>query len=333
MSEAAIAPGATVMWRGDDVPLEVLDAAGCRLLRLDADPAAPGPAADHLGEGGGHPLVRALAAEILGRARGVVPVLGARPVANAALFRLFQSLPENPDGGPHLVQLSHMPSDAARHFNRAAVARLAASCQAQPPALRAAIVRRNAVRRSFAEIEAMRAAHPPRLSGADALELGGHYGTAAETDIERDLRARAGSGQLAGVRVLLIGSMQTAAFYRALEQHGFHVAGEAVEFGLPSAPSHVSETGDPLDALAAAYGAPVLCVRDWKNAVLSRAAGLGAQAVIFALPAYDHATAWIVPVLRAALSAAGVRGLVAPADCFRDPQGAADAILAEWRAS
>ncbi len=334
MGEPMVVPGASVLWRGDDVPLEVLDAAGCDLARLDADPALPGHAADRYCEGGGHPLIRALAAEMMARgAAGAVPVIGATPVLQTSLFRFFQSLPENICGRPIFVQLSHLPTDAARAFNRAAVASFAESCRAPPAALVGAIIRRNRLRQSLAKIDAMCAEHPPRLSGSDALELGHAYGSAAETDIESDLAARSNARAPIGVRVLIIGGLHVPAFYRALEDRGFQIVGEQVEFGVPSAPRHVNEREHPIDALAAAYGAPMPSVQAWKEAVQSRAAALGVQAVIFALPAYDHPTAWIVPILQAALTSQAVRTLVAPTDCFRDPHSAAASIASDWSAS
>ena len=226
------------------------------------------------------------------------------------------------------MQLSHLPTDAARAFNRAAVARFAESCRVPPAALVGAIIRRNRLRQSLAKIDAMCAEHPPRLSGSDALELGHAYGSAAETDIESDLAARSNARAPIGVRVLIIGGLHVPAFYRALEDRGFQIVGEQVEFGVPSAPRHVSEREHPIDALAAALRppAPMPSVQAWKEAVQSRAAALGVQAVIFALPAYNHPTAWIVPILQEALAAQTVRTLVAPTDCFRDPHSAAASI-------
>ena len=334
MNKREPTPRTKILWRGEDVPLEVLDAAGCTLGRLDADPAAPGQAGDRFCEGGGHPLIRALAAEMMAQgATGAVPVIGATPVMLTSLFRFFQCLPKDIEGRPVFVQLSHLPLAAARHFNRAAVARLAERFQAPPAALSAAIIRRNRLRRILAIGEAMRAEHPPRLSGSDALELGAAYGTGAEAHIESDLAARSIAGAREGVRVLVTGGLRTPALYRALEDRGFQIVGDTAEFGLPASPLHVSEQGFPIEALAAAYGAPVPCVREWKEGVQARAATLGVRAVIFALPAYDHPTAWIVPILRAALAAQGVRALVAPPDGFRDPHSAAAAIAAEWSAS
>ncbi len=325
-------PGARVHWCGDDVPLEVLDAAGCRLARLQADPAAPGPEADAYKEGGGHPLVRALAAGMMAAgAAGGVPVISAAATAQSSAYRLFQCLPESTPGRPYLVQLAHVPGAAAQAFNRRAVARLADDCGADRAALQAAIVRRNALRCIIAAADALRTAWKPRLSGSVALEWQAAYGTQAEVGLGDTLAVYAGVAALPqGVRAVVIGGLRTPDFYRALEQQGFHVVGETPDLGQTPPPAHVDETGDPLEQLALAYGAAAPCVGQWVRDVQASATALRAAAVILALPGYDHPTAWSVPLLRAGLAAQGIRSLVAPDDCFSDLAGAAAAIAAQW---
>jgi len=336
-------------WVGLDVPVEILEACGFSPIRVRADAAAPGAGADELGEGGGHPGMKAVAARLLD---GVLEPLscvaiGSTPVTGVWLYNLLLSLGEGRPGGARwpavLVDVARQDAPSAQAHNlrvmRDFAARLGAvqdAAHGATPdigALGASIRTRNVLRRGLRAVEALRCGPRPTLTGAkarlvlDAADLLPSREAAALVEVFLD-----GAKSLpaaTGRPVIYSGTGGPAlTLYQALESQGLCIVGDDQDFGSRAIGPDVAETGDPLAALAERYRRRSPASAGWSakrrsDDLLSLARARRAEAVIFELAPFDHPAAWDQPKQAQAATAAGLKVILLPASAWRDPEGAA----------
>lgn len=328
LCNAAAPDPSTVLWSGLDTPLELIEAAGYRPFRLGGLFDAPAtPQMTALSEGVGHPLMRAVMAQL--EASGdhcAMTAFGATPVKNVWLYNLLISLgAEAPPCHPVLVDLIHSDHHSAVTHNRQVMAefaqRLAVTSDTR---LAAAIKARNRVRHLLRRIEGLRYASPPRLDGAAALKLiCAVENTIADTAIpllEAALGELEAAPAVKGAPVIYSGTGGASpALYPALNAVGLNIVGDDQPFGSRAIGPDVDEGEEPLAALARRY-----CTRDpepagWSRAercayLVRMAKARGAGAVIFDIAPFDHPAAWDQPAQAATLAMAGIASVIVPQD-------------------
>ena len=319
-----------VLWSGLDVPLEVIEAAGYRPARLSGlfdVPATPQMAA--LSEGVGHPLMRAVMAQLeASTARCAFTLFGATPVKGVWLYNLLISLgAEAPPCHPLLVDLIHSPQDSALTHNRQAMAALVQGLDqdlavAPNGRLSVAIKARNRVRALLRQIETHRYAPQPTLDGQSALKLiCAAENLPAQTAIpllENALHALQSAPVIAQTPDIYSGTGgQSPALYPALASVSFNIVGDDQPFGSRAIGPDVDETTEPLAALATRYRLRDPEPAGWSRAertdyLAAMAVARGVRAVIFDIAPFDHPAAWDQPVQAEALAKVGVAAVIAP---------------------
>ena len=165
-----------VGWVGLDAPLELIEAAGLRPQRIVADARSEAHAVDPYGEGGGHPWMRAMAAELIEAAPTLERVvLCSTPVNELWLYNFILSLALRRESGlfppAELLNLSHEARPSALRLNRSSLRMLAKSLAVTgEDAIRQAIARRNRVRAALRAIDGQALWRGGRISGS---RLGG----------------------------------------------------------------------------------------------------------------------------------------------------------------
>lgn len=325
---------------GEDVPLEILDAAGLTPVRILADPGAPSPSADAYAEGRGHPLIHANLAELMDLADAGVTqaIIGATPVSNIALHNFLLSLERlsTPSRvASYLFDLLHADADSTVRYDEEGLRRLAAHLAPglTPDVLQTAIRDRNAVRNRLRALEGHRHGPTPRLSGVEALTMHAEAASLPARDALRQLdRILAEVGErpiLSGKPVVMSGGAASALrTYRVLEAVGLRVVGDDHEAGSRSIGPQAAEDGDPFVALGQRYRHRAPSPAGWSTRdatayLLRLIEQTGAQAVVFDIPAYDHPAAWDYPVKRDALQAVGVPSVLMAPYAYLDPENAA----------
>ena len=333
--------GRCVGWIGLDVPLELIEAAGFTPLAILADPSAPDPAGHPYAEGRGHPLVHALAAELIALSRAGLRrvVIGAAPASNLSLHGFLQGLKRlgaAPDLDIHLAEVIHLDTPSARAFNAAALERLTAALGgASSDRLAQAIAERNRLRAALRAVDRRRLDPHAPISGMQALAL---HATASEgaaaKGLERLAEGLQSAFQTAGGRPLLFSGQVATAWraYPVLEAHGWRVVAEDCDLGARGVGPDVATDGAPETALVERYRARTPTADGWSTAHACRALldlvqATGAQAVVLDAPAFDHPPAWDYPAKRAALQAAGVGCVQLDPYAYRAPEAAALAAV------
>jgi hypothetical protein len=343
----AAPPGGTgaVGWVGLDTPLEILDAAGLRPVRLTAVLATSTPAADLFGEGGGHPLLRGLVDGLIEGPYASLDtvVISGAPVTGILLNQFLISLERmGASGGmPEtvMVDLAHDDTPAVRRFNLHSLAGLQARFgNPGPGALREAIKGRNHIRKKLRQVEVLRRGPAPRLFGAQALQVfqagfglsPGGYGAL----LDSLLSAAPSAAAVSGKPVIVSGSdIGGVALYEALEARGLRVVADDHDSGSRTIGPLVNEAEDPLAALAHRYAHRDAAPAQWTTAsrvdyLLSLVRETGAEAVIFDIPPFEHPAAWDYPAQRQALDDAGIAHVLLPPTAYLDPKAAANIAAA-----
>jgi benzoyl-CoA reductase/2-hydroxyglutaryl-CoA dehydratase subunit BcrC/BadD/HgdB len=313
---------------GDDVPLEVLSAAGVFALGVTGDPAAPREAADrYLGastdERSRSQLARLLAGELELADRLLIghDCEGSRRLfAVAGELRrlgLARSLPE-----PYFVDVLHLPRRGSERHVRRALDRLRVQVgqwsgrEVSDEDLRHAVAASNRRRQLVAGLGALRAAGPPRLTGVEALAAIG-AGRLLDVNTHAALldhllsEADALPGR-PGVRVFLTGSDHDhPALYRLVEAAGAVVVGEDQAWGTAAGEGAIAQTSDPLDGIAEHYALRIVAsakrgLAERAAMTLRRARDVGAQLVIGFGRRGDDGPGWDHPAQRRALGQAGI---------------------------
>ena len=252
---------------GQDVPEEILTAAGARALRLRGSPDWDTRSADAYLGTGLDPAARALLAGLLagrfGPLRGVV--VSSDCDASQRLFYVMREIHRVEPGTSlppvHLADLLHLPRPSTLRYNITRVQQLCTvvegwtGARVTPATLRAAVEAHNTERRRYREIAALRRSRPPRLSGQEALAVHGVKGRlplAELLSLLTDLRDGAGLPVRAGRRVFVTGSSHdTADVYRELEDRGAVVVGEDHDHGELAVGADVTEPS--VEAIAERY--------------------------------------------------------------------------------
>jgi benzoyl-CoA reductase/2-hydroxyglutaryl-CoA dehydratase subunit BcrC/BadD/HgdB len=264
----------TVGTVGRDVPLEVLDAAGARVVRLRGEPDVPLEAADRYLGVGLDPAIRSLLAVQLERGFAGLDaiVVGSDTDASQRLFYLLRELRRvEPGAGVppvHLVDVLHRPRASSLRYSVRMVRAFAEIVEqwsgvvVTDDALRAAAEGRDAVRREARMLLPLR--RSGRLTGVEFHELLIAGDTQAPSAHLAQLeRAAATASERAPIErtipVLLTGSgHDDARVVRAIEAAGAlvvaddHPEGE-LAIGPLVAEQYPPVRSDPLEAIAARW--------------------------------------------------------------------------------
>jgi hypothetical protein len=249
LRELAAAPrdlahdGLTIGVIGRDVPLELIDAAGARAVRLRGRPGLDTAVADGYLGVGIDPAARSLLAALLDESFAGLDgiVISSDSEASQRVFYLLRELrrvqPDLPVPPVHLVDVLHLPRETSQRYTLAKVRELRsvladwAGAAVADDAIAEAVGARDEVRVLQRELSGLRRAAAPRLTGAEFLDVVLAGGRLSLTEYRDALRALiAGAGELPehdGLRVVLTGSPHDeAGVTRAIEAAGALVVGE-----------------------------------------------------------------------------------------------------------
>jgi hypothetical protein len=328
-----------VGWVGLDAPLELIEAAGLRPQRIVADVRSEAYGVDPYGEGGGHPWMRALAAELIEAAPTLERViLCSTPVNELWLYNFILSLTLRRESGPfppaELLNLSHEPRPSAHRLNRSSLQTLAQGLAVtDDDAIREAIARRNQVRAALRAIDALRHGQGGRISGSLARRLMDAADNLRSADYLAWLAGQTTGQSAPGLPVIYSGpAVPTLELYGALEAAGLRIVGDDADAGSRAIGPDTLETGDLLVAIASRYSARSPAPAGWSTAdrvtwLTDLALSRGARAVLFDLPPWSHPAAWDYPAERSALEARGVVCIELPAAGPHEAASAASGAL------
>jgi benzoyl-CoA reductase/2-hydroxyglutaryl-CoA dehydratase subunit BcrC/BadD/HgdB len=319
---AIIAGAEVVGCLGQDVPVELITAAGLRPVTINFEVRSAG--AEAFAEGLGNPMLRSAAAALIeGPYRDLTRVVvSTTPAAFTYLFAFLREVARAGEAlsgvDVRLFDLNRGTAESAAGLRRHAMAEFKtvvegwAGRRVTDKSLRASIEIWNAARRALQRFQAAREAGEARISGADALAVfrplwSGQPDAAAETNV--DLASRA---PLAGRRAVYSGeATPDAAAYQLLEARGLVIVADDQDAGSRGVGPVVGEGIDPLTALAERYlqRDPVparFSIAERTAYLLALAQRARAEHVIFNVAAWDHPAAWDYPSQREALAAVGI---------------------------
>ena len=332
-----------VLFVSNNVPLELIHAAGCFPLQLPTAPRERAPRADHYLEAGFEPTVRCALEQLLGGELAIARLLVLPRTIDAwqrfyyyacELGRSFgERLPE-----PFLYNLLHTPFPSSAQYNlqstRALSDKLAALSgrAVTDDALAGSIALYNRLRGKLARLIARRRATPCQLPGTTALELYTASQRIAPERFETVLDALLGSQPCAapGVRTLLIGSAHdTPALHAMIARAGGQVVADYHWRGDLLWGAQVRADLPPLEALAEHCHRDTLSTRTFPtplDRLLVLAADSGAEVAVFCYYAEEEALTWDHPAQAAALQARGLRSMVLERESY-PPRPEAEARL------
>lgn len=309
-----------IAYVGQDVPVELVTAAGAEPVRLAGQPGTDVTVGEtYLGAGvdrwARSVLTRLLAGEY-GRLDRLL--IGRDCEASLRLFYAIRELrrvdPSSPLPETYLVDVLHLPHWTTTRYNRVRITELVTvlerwtGARLTPDAVAEAITLHDERRALLRTVSALRRTDPPRLTGVQALAAFG--ATLPVADHVRLLRDLEGSTVEGRTRVFLTGSAHdTPDVYRALESAGHVVVGEDHDWGDLQA---VRLVGEPtLDALVERYQyngptAPRASIADRAAHTARAAVECGADIVVSYVRAGDDAPPWDFPAQAEALRAAGI---------------------------
>lgn len=327
--------GAVVGWWGEDVPEELLVAAGCLPVRIRGvhDPGNAGfPSADKYLERGFDVLVRARFERLVS---GECAYLDRIVLSNSsdALVRVFYYLrairaaePDVRVPEPYFYDFMHSRSRSAALYNRARTVELRNAVESwtgktvSNDDLARAIAVCNENRRLLAKLAEWRTADPPRIGGAAALCVIGAAAAMPKEEHSRLLRVVLEEAPsfppLSGVRVFVTGSAHdNPNVYELVESCGAVVVGEDHETGNRYFEGLVAEDADPVDAIVDRYHlrspeSTRATVSERVAALVEQVQRCRAQAIIAYIHAADDAPSWDVPEQAKTLASIGVPMLV-----------------------
>jgi benzoyl-CoA reductase/2-hydroxyglutaryl-CoA dehydratase subunit BcrC/BadD/HgdB len=283
--------GAVVGCMGADVPRELVEACGLHPLRLAPLPQVDATAADAILGPGVEPSTRRILAGLLAGAYPIDFLLFCHDSEHTV--RLYTSLRAlRPPSVPmHFVDVLHGTRPSSARYVRRQIAELAGLLAAwgEPGMPQAAIAEANRSRDLAAELAAQRRAG--RVASAEALAVLG-AGTALRAEAFNALLVDAldeigARPARSARRVHVLGSAQdTTDVYAGLDALDCVVVGEEHSWGQPLYAGRIDEDADPVDALAAHYGA------------VRHVDALGAELALAWIRAGDDALAWSLPAAR-----------------------------------
>lgn len=307
---------------GNDVPRQIVAAAGAVPRRLTgAWRGAISPeAADHLG------AVDPSAARILTELLSAdPPALDALVVCNdsQAHLRLFYVARMLQDRLPpvHLLDLPRQDGAATRRFAHRQFARLSAFCATitgtTPDAAdwRRAGAQERALGEALGRLRLRRRAHPPAVSGTQALAATLAAAALPAPEAIAAIDAASGPPDDSSLRVHVTGSSHPdPTVYAALEEHGIvlvgedHDTGELSWLGAASGADDIDGVcADLVDAhFARAGGSAVATIAERAATCHALAVSAGAQTVLALVRVADEAPLWDLSASADALQAGGI---------------------------
>lgn len=318
-ASGAPADGPVFGFVGQDVPVELIEAAGVRPLRLRGNPGWDRTDAERYLGTGVDPAITSILAGILSGAFGKLDAIIISSDCDASQ-RLFYVLREmrrvEPMAGiprVHLVDVLHLPRESTTRYNRVRIQefidRLREWTQAPigDEAVSNAIAEGNKVRELQRQVMSLRHENPSRLTGTESLAVMGartrmprdHYTTL----LQQLLTSAHGLPKHDGVRVFLTGSNHdSAVVYQELEQKGVVVVSEDHDWGELSITRDIA--GDTLADLVLRYrdNGPTpqrATVAERAAHTAATAAATQADVVLSYSRLKDEAPLWDVPMQRA----------------------------------
>jgi benzoyl-CoA reductase/2-hydroxyglutaryl-CoA dehydratase subunit BcrC/BadD/HgdB len=354
------AGGSVVGYLCDNVPTELIEAAGFLPIRVSGDPEGSLEAVRRYVDGLFQPTRRvgfaeSMLARLLDGTYGYLDYLIV-PHNRHAVQAIYQELVRASSTYPdlrlptlHLLDTSWLPFYASEVFNRDRLRELKLALEdwaGRPIAddgLSEAIAAGNEQRALLAEVAALRAAEPPRLSGVDALAIVGSSMTMPRAEhvallralLSEAARATGAFAPRVGPRVFVGGSPHDhPTVYEIIEAHG---AGEACGatvvaedhcWGARAADWPVRTDLDPLLALASRFHEQPACsiafpMRVTVDRCVRRAALARADAAIFFDLEHETAQVWETPDEIRGLAEHGIPSLHLSEQPYRiaDPAG------------
>ncbi len=355
--------GKVVGYLCDNVPDELIAAAGFFPLRISGDPDADGQAVRQYVDTLYPPDVTtrpgfatAMLNRLLDGTYGYLDFLIVPHNRNAiqAIYRSLRDArkahPELPACEMHYLDKAWSSSFISETYNRDQVVKLKAKLEVwagaaiTDDALHAAIAVGNENKALLAKIAALRAATPPRLSGVDALQIIGASMLMAKADhnaLLRDFLASADSlPERAGPRVFLGGSpIDHTRICQAIEATGATVVAEDHCWGNRSFDLPVEGPASPILELASRFHRKPACsitfpLSETVAGCARRAAAAAADAAIFYVMDEDWSQNWETPNEVRAIEANGTPSLHLKQQAYDggDPS-ALTAVVAEFLAA
>lgn len=360
--EWSAAGGKVVGYLCDNVPEELICAAGFFPLRVRGDPES------------GDATVRTkvdvlytpdvtnrppFAASMLNRLLdGTYSVLDCLiiPHNRNAIQAMFRELQDAQRADPslrlpalHYLDKAWSPNYAAEAYNRDRIFDLRqvletwSGAPISEAAVRDAISVANENRRLLGEVSGLRTASPPRLSGPDALAVIGSsmfMPKAVHNRLLADLLASAGElPAREGPKIILGGSpLDHAAVYEVIESYGATVVAEDHCWGARAHELPVDGEGDPMLALASRFHRKPACsigfpLSGHVETCARRAAAASADAAIFYVMEQDWTQVWETPSEVKRLRAMGLPVLHLSSQAYAPDRGRLETEVRAFLAS
>jgi benzoyl-CoA reductase/2-hydroxyglutaryl-CoA dehydratase subunit BcrC/BadD/HgdB len=329
--------GPVVGFLSNNIPVELIHAAGCFPLQLAPVPGEPTPLADRYMESLFDPMARSVFEHLLRGDFAFVDLL-VLPRSLDSFQRLYYYLCElrrtGAEGVPEtwLYDLLHTPWYTSAEYNYERTVELKQRLDAlggtvvTDDQLRRSIALYNRIRAKLGSASSRRRRVPCELGGAAALELFSASQQMQPDAFEAGLDALLASkpAMLPGPRVVLIGSAHDEpALHRMVARQGGQVVGDYHWRGELLLAGKVDESLPPLRALSSHYHRDSFSHRRFPSstdAVVEFVQSAHADAAVFFYYAEEEALTWDFPAQRRALERAGV-----PCLCLSDQPYPADA--------
>lgn len=304
---------------GQDVPVELIVAAGAVPLRLRGNPMRSTEEADRYLGRGLDPAVRSILAGLLDGAFGRLDAIVVSSDCDASqrlyyfLRELRRTQPEAPIPLLHLVDILHLNRESTARYNLRKLrqfARLLGRWTGIDPSgerLRRAVLESNERRALQRRVMALRTELPARLTGTDALAVFAAADRLTVGDYRAYLEALLRDADLLpgneGIRAFVTGSSHdTEDVYRAVERAGVVIVGEDHDWGQLLCAKDIvlpedSDEDGMLDAIARRYQlngptAPRASIQDRAAATAAGAKQSLAEMLLSYVRECDEAGLW-----------------------------------------
>jgi benzoyl-CoA reductase/2-hydroxyglutaryl-CoA dehydratase subunit BcrC/BadD/HgdB len=325
-ARAAKAHRPVVAFMSNNIPIELIHAAGCFPLQLPALPGDPTPRADLYMEQSFDPMARSIFERLLRQDFSFVDlIVFPRSVDSFHRFYYYlcelrrmalETVPES-----FLYDLLHTPWYSSAEYNYASTVALQerledlAGIEVSDGAMLASIALYNRIRRKLSVVSERRHSVPCTFAGTDAIELliaSQHMAPEAfEGVLDALLTCQPRVAE--GTRVIVVGSAQdTSALHASIGRAGGQVVADHHWRGDLLFGPCVEEALPPLRALSTHYHRDSASVRTYPAVtagLVQSARRARAQAAIFYHYAEEEALTWDYPAHAAALAAIGVPAL------------------------
>ncbi|HUJ68879.1 MAG TPA: 2-hydroxyacyl-CoA dehydratase family protein [Syntrophorhabdales bacterium] len=323
--------GRVVGYVSDDVPEELILAAGLFPFRMSGDPREGVAEAEKYTESFYDPSVRSILNMLLTGKYDFLDFM-IIPHHSDAVLKLFHQMwwinrlnPEIVFPPVHLFDILHTRFLSTGLFVRKQVEELKEKIEewsgreVDRASLLNAIRTVNENRRLLGQIAALRNVSPSRLAGTDALRLVGTSGFMLKGDHNKLLKEFLATSHLLperdGMRLFVEGSdLDNLQLYEIIESCGGNVVAEESSWGNGHFRDLVDEEGDPLEAIADRYHLRpsryrIQSLDERVRSCLKGVTESKAEAVIFFLLEWDPARAWDQPEQQKALREKGIKTL------------------------